>query len=180
MSTDERIIEVPEGIEAKIELDRIIIKGPKGEVSRTYPTKNLKIELKDKKIYVAPLQKGARVRALVGTFEAHIKNMLKGVVEPYVYKLKVCSTHFPINVKLSGRELQITNFLGEKKPRKVTLPPDVSVKIEGDVIVVEAVDKELAGRTASDIEQATRINSKDRRIFQDGIFMIEKAGKPIA
>lgn len=179
MSIDSQIIQVPEGIEARIEIDKIIVKGSKGEVSRTFPTKNLKIELKDGKIIISALQDNARIRALVGTFESHIKNMIKGVEEPYVYKLKVCSSHFPINVKLVGQELQITNFLGEKKPRKVKISPNVNVKLEGDIIIVESIDKELAGRTASDIEQATRISSRDRRIFQDGIYMIEKAGKPI-
>ena len=180
MSTDDKIIQVPEGVEVKIELDKIIVKGPKGEVSRDFPTKNLKIEIKNNQIIISPLQDGAMVRALVGTFNSHIKNMIAGVNEPYIYKLKICSSHFPINVKLSGQELQITNFLGEKKPRKVKISPGVNVKIEGDIITVESIDKEMAGRTASDIEQATKISARDRRIFQDGIYMIEKAGKPIA
>jgi len=179
MSTDSKTIIVPEGIEVKIELGKIIVKGPKGELKRSFPTKNLKIEKKENKIIISPLQENARTRALVGTFRSHIQNMIGGVQQPYVYKLKVCSSHFPISVKISGQELQILNFFGEKKPRRVKISEGVNVKIEGDIIIVESIDKELAGRTASDIEQATRIRARDRRIFQDGIYMIEKAGKAI-
>lgn len=179
MSTDSRTITVPEKIEVRIELDKIIIKGPKGEASRLFPTKNIKIEKKDNQIIISPIQAGHRFSALVGTFNSHILNMIQGVQEPYIYKLKICSSHFPINVKLAGTEILVSNFLGEKKPRKITIPQNVTVKIEGDIITVESVDKELAGKIASDIEQLTRISAKDRRIFQDGIYITEKAGKLI-
>jgi len=180
MSIDDRTIKVPEGIEVRIEVDKVIVKGPKGELSRVFPTKNLKIEKKDNQIIISALQDGARARAFTGTYQAHIRNMIAGVQEPYVYKLKVASSHFPINVKLAGQELQISNFLGEKRAKKVKILPNVNVKVEGDIITVESIDKELAGKTASNIEQATKISARDRRIFQDGIFMIEKSGKPIA
>ena len=58
-------------------------------------------------------------------------------------------------------------------------PENVNVKIEGDVIVIESTDKEAAGKTATNIEQLTRITDKDRRIFQDGIYVIEKSGKVV-
>jgi len=180
MSTDSRKLTVADGVEVKIEIDTIVVKGPKGEVTRIFPTKNLKIEVKDNTVTISSLQTGARARALIGTFNAQITNMINGVQEPYIYKLKICSSHFPINAKLSGQEFQISNFLGEKRAKKLTIPQDVTMKIEGDQIIIESIDKELAGKMASNIEQLTRISARDRRVFQDGIFMIEKAGKPIA
>ena len=47
--------------------------------------------------------------------------------------------------------------------------------MEGNLIYVESCDKELAGQVAADIEQTTRRPGFDRRIFQDGIYIIEKA-----
>ena len=105
--------------------------------------------------------------------------MIAGVQKPYVYKLKVIGTHFPITVNQQGEEMQIQNFLGEKKPRKVKLIKEVTVKIQGDIVTVESADVEKAGMIASRIEQATRVRRKDRRTFQDGIYIIEKAGEPI-
>ena len=71
------------------------------------------------------------------------------------------------------------NFLGEKSPRTLTLKKNVSIKIEGDLIAIESPNKELAGQMASDIELLTAKANRDLRVFQDGIYMIEKAGKKI-
>jgi large subunit ribosomal protein L6 len=105
--------------------------------------------------------------------------MIKGLKEPWVYKLEVCFSHFPISVAIANKQLIIKNFFGERNPRYVKLLDGVDVEIRGNIIEVRSHDKELAGRQAALIEQATRITDKDRRIFQDGIWIIEKAGKPI-
>ena len=53
------------------------------------------------------------------------------------------------------------------------------MKVDGDLVTVQSTSKELAGQTAADIEQLCRVTGRDRRIFQDGIWIIEKDGKPI-
>src|SRR3989344_5370974 len=108
-------------------------------------------------------------KTIMNTLVAHAKNMLRGVQEGHLYKLKICSGHFPMNVVVSGNEFVIKNFLGEKFPRKITLKPGVAVKVAGTEVTVEAPDKELAGLTAAAIEQLTKIANRDRRVFQDGI-----------
>ena len=73
----------------------------------------------------------------------------------------------------------VKNFIGEKVPRTVSINEGVSVKIEGTEIVVEGFDKEKTGQMAASIEQMTRRPGFDERIFQDGIYLIEKDGKVI-
>ena len=116
---------------------------------------------------------------MIGTIKAHVKNMIKGVTEGHRYILKICSGHFPMSVSVSNNEIQIKNFLGEKIPRIVKLRDDVKVKVEGDKIIIESLNKESAGQTAADIETICKIRDKDIRIFQDGIWIIEKDGKGI-
>ena len=82
-----------------------------------------------------------------------------------------------MNVSVSESEFKIKNFLGEKVPRIVKLRYGVSVKIDGNIISVEGADKEKVGQVAADIEQKTRRPGFDKRIFQDGIYITDKAGK---
>jgi large subunit ribosomal protein L6 len=105
--------------------------------------------------------------------------MIKGVQEKFEYQLKICFSHFPINVEIKDKEAIIKNFLGEKIPRKTKILEDVEVEIDKDIIKVRSVSKELAGQVAANFEIATKIRKKDRRVFQDGIFIINKAGKEI-
>ena len=105
--------------------------------------------------------------------------MIKGVQKPYVYTLKICSGHFPMNVSVSGEKFIVKNFLGEKTPRILNVKPGVSVKVEGDHITVESADKGLASQVSADIEQLTRRPGFDTRVFQDGCYIIVKDGKEL-
>lgn len=170
-------IELSEGISAEVK-DRVLtITGSNGNVSKKISSKAIEIVVKDGKITIAPKVKSTRSeKCLVNTFHAHIMNMIKGVQEPYVYKLKVCSSHFPMSVKINGNNLEVSNFIGEKVARKLKLKEGADVKLEGDIIIVTSPDKELAGQVAADIEKVTKRAGFDKRIFMDGIYIIEKAG----
>ena len=105
---------------------------------------------------------------------AHLKNIFLGLNERFVYELEVCNVHFPMTVKVDGSKLIINNFLGEKVPRVAQIVSGVEVKIEGSKIKLMSVDIEKAGQTAANIEKASTVRNKDRRIFQDGIFITKK------
>lgn len=169
-------IEIPEGVEVKAENNVLIVKGPKGELTREFRSKFISVSASDKIILLAK-NATKREKTMINTFRAHIKNMLKGVVEPHKYELKICSGHFPMNVTLKDKELSIKNFLGEKVPRTTKIIEGVNVKLEGDIIYVEGIDIEKCGQCAANIEKATRITNRDRRIFQDGIWITSKPGK---
>ena len=105
--------------------------------------------------------------------------MLKGAKEKFEYQLKVVSSHFPITVEVNGNTATIKNFLGEKIPRKVSIVDGCEVSINKDLISIKSNSKESAGQTAANFETATKIRMRDRRIFQDGIFLINKSGRKI-
>jgi len=172
-------VDVPESIVVSIQGNNISVKKGDLELTREFPLRLLSIKSQGNNVDVESFTDTAKSKAMVGTFRAHINNMIKGVTEPFVYKLKICSAHFPMTVKQSGNIITVSNFLGEKKPKKVKLIDGVKVKVDGDIITVSAANKESAGTVSSRLEQSTRLNNKDRRIFQDGIFMINKAGKDL-
>ncbi len=173
------VLEVPKDVSVEVTPTSVKISGKKGSVEKSYPYKSIKVEFSNGKLTLTSLRTTQKEYKLIKTFVSHFKNMIKGVQEGYTYKLKICSSHFPMKVKLSGNTLKIENFLGEHNPRVVKLKEGAKVKIDGSFIIVESHDKELAGQVAADIEQSTRLTNKDRRVFQDGIFIVEKAGKHI-
>lgn len=167
----------PEGVSALFNDGILTVKGPKGEVSKSLLHPKIDVFLKDNMINLYCKVGTLREKNMMNTFVAHIHNLIKGVQEVYVYKLKVCSGHFPMTAAVNNGYLEVKNFLGEKYPRRIKLKANASVKINGADIVVESPDIELAGSQASDIERLMTKGTRDLRIFQDGIYITEKPGR---
>ncbi len=172
-------VELPEGVAAAVQESTLTMKGKRGEVSRDFQSPKVELRAEDGRVIIVAKDATKREKTTLGTIRAHIRNMVRGVDEGHTYRLKICSGHFPMNVAVSGKEFSVKNFLGEKIPRKLQLRDNVDVKVDGQQIVVASNNKELAGQTAADIELLMRIKGRDRRIFQDGIYIIEKDGKLI-
>ena len=170
-------IEIPEGVEVNLDGTVLTVKGKEGDNKRTFNTNKLVFEKKENQIVIGSKKATKKEKKIINTIKAHIENMIKGVQKKFEYKLKVGFSHFPITVEISGKDILIKNFLGEKIPRKSKILEGVEIKIDKDVITVISSDKELAGQTAANFEAATKVRARDRRIFQDGIFITNKAGR---
>lgn len=170
---------MPSGVTVGYKDGILTITGPKGEVSRPLRDPRLAISASGDTLLIACKNASRREKRMAKTFNAHVKNMIAGVQEPYRYKLKICSGHFPMNVTVQGDQFVVKNFLGEKFPRVLKLKKGAVVKVEGEFITVESCDKDLAGCIASDIELLTVKRNRDLRVFQDGIYMIEKANQKL-
>lgn len=175
-------IKILDGVTVTCDGDMIKVKGPKGEIIRKLFHPRIKISVTPESVIVMPQTKkeNKKDKMFVNTFVSHIKNLMAGVRDGFEYKLKICSGHFPMTVSVAGNELIVKNFLGEKVPRKVKLPDGAKVVVQGEEIIVNALNKETAGQAAAKIEQLTRITNRDKRIFQDGCYIINKAGKAVA
>ncbi len=169
-----REVEIPEGVKAEIKNGLVVIEGPKGKLERKLYHPKIVIEKIDNKIIVKCEFARRKEKALVGTFAAHIRNMIKGVTEGFVYKMKIVYSHFPMKVSVKGNEVIIENFLGEKHPRKAKIFGNVKVSVKGDEVIIEGINREEVGQTAANIEHATRVKDKDIRVFQDGIYIVSK------
>lgn len=167
-------IELPQGVSGKFEEGVLTIKGPKGEIKRTFLDDRVKMELKDRIIEISVPLPNRKDSALAGTWRAHVRNMIRGVTEGYVYKLKIVYAHFPMKVNVKNKEVIIENFMGEKTPRKAEIFGNVKVEVNNDIVTVSGANIEEVGQTAANIERATRIKNYDPRVFQDGIYIISK------
>jgi large subunit ribosomal protein L6 len=170
-------IECPEEISAKIEGNLLIIRKGNEEIKRRL-NQNVKIKVLDKKII---FESGTtkNKKKILGSLVAHVKNIIKGLNEKFKYQLQVANVHFPMNVSVDKEknELVVKNFLGEKKDRRIKLVSGVEVKVIKDMIEIESSDIEKAGQCAANIEKGTKVRKRDRRIFQDGIFITKKPGR---
>lgn len=177
----EMIEEIPmiEGVSAKVEGNLVEVSGKQGTVKREIATPLIEVKFDNNSVVLRAKKMTKQSKALIKTWAAHIRNMIKGATEGHFYELKICASHFPMNVSVSGKEFIVKNFLGEKVPRKLEIREGVKVVVDGQIVKVEGFDKEIVGQTAADIEQLCRITNRDRRIFQDGIYIINKDGKEI-
>ena len=172
-----KTIELPENVSASIDGWVLLVNGPKGEVKREIKQRNISIKMINEKIYLEAKSGKKKDKKIMGSLVAHIKNMIKGSSQNHIYTLKICSGHFPMNVTVNSNKFIVKNFLGEKIPRVLHLKQNADVKIEGDLVHVTSQNKEIAGQVSADIEQLTRRPGYDTRIFQDGIYIINKDGK---
>ncbi|MCD6488163.1 MAG: 50S ribosomal protein L6 [Desulfurococcales archaeon] len=168
---------IPEGVNVEVNGLKVKVSGPLGVLERDFShARNVLIRKTDSSIIVEAYFANRRVKALVGTIAAHVENMIKGVTKGFRYKLKIVFSHFPISVVVDENErvVRIKNFLGEKADRIAKIiGDDVKVRVEGDDVIVEGIDIEHVGQTATNIELATKVKDKDRRVFGDGIYIYD-------
>ncbi|MEM4298401.1 MAG: 50S ribosomal protein L6 [Nitrososphaerota archaeon] len=168
-------MDVPAGVSLRMDGAVLSIKGPLGECQKDFTKIPVQLSLEGSKLKIRTLTTRRKDIAILYTARSIIKNMFIGVTKGFTYRLKIVFAHFPISVKVKGREVFIENFYGERSPRVAKIVGGCEVFVEGDDIVVRGVSKEDVGQTAANIEQATRIRKKDQRVFLDGIYIYQKA-----
>ena len=171
----EKQLILPENVTVEIDNKTVKVTGPKGTLQKQFKYfHDIAITKKENKIFVTSKSDKKKVRAMIGTIIAHVKNMVKGVAEGYTYKMKIVYSHFPVTIKIEGDKFLINNFLGEKMPRIAKILGDTKIEVKGQDVILTGPDVEDVGQTCANIEQACRITKYDRRVFMDGIYIVEK------
>jgi large subunit ribosomal protein L6 len=170
-------LEIPEDVTAEMDHLDLTVEGPNGSVTRRLWYPDIDVSVDGDEIVIASDEADAKTNSTVGTFESHIENMFHGVTEGWEYEMEVFYSHFPMQVNVEGDEVVIENFLGEKAARRTTVHGDTEVQIDGEELTLSGPDIEAVGQTAADIEQLTRVNDKDVRVFQDGVYITQKPSR---
>jgi large subunit ribosomal protein L6 len=152
----------------------INVKGKEGELSLELVHPFLKIERKDKILFIEAEKDNKFQKAIAGTLAANIKNMIKGVNERYTAELELVYMHFPASLKINGNKISVENFVGERKPRDIVIPEGVKAEVKGNKIMLSGTDKYKVGQLAGTIESKIQVKNKDRRVFKDGVFITKK------
>jgi len=184
MAVIDRVIhKIPlnEGVNAVLSDDGMItVSGENGSVSREFIHQKVKVTEDNDGLLVSCEIPRKKEKAMAGTWAAHLRNMNKGVSEGFTYKMKAVYSHFPMTMKVdyANKRFIVNNYFGEKVPREASLPwPENEVKVEvknKTEVVISGSDKEKVGQTTANIERCCTVKKRDRRVFQDGIYLVEK------
>jgi large subunit ribosomal protein L6 len=143
-----KIITIPAKTEVKVEKNTVTVKGPLGELVRTFQS-GIKIEVNDGKVSFTPVAKNLSVtmNSLWGTVSSHVNNMIIGVNKPYEKKLIVEGIGFKADVV--GTNLVFK--LGFSHPITVAIPKNLKVASEKNIITISGIDKEFIGQYVAEI-----------------------------
>lgn len=127
----------------------ITVQGPKGELSqKMHPLVNVNVQDQQVEVSVQD-SKDRRQRALWGLYRSLVSNMVQGVEEGFQKQLEINGVGY--KAYMEGDSKVVLN-VGFSHPVGYNLPEGVSASIEGNVITVSGVSKELVGKVASQIK----------------------------
>ena len=174
---DRETVEVPKGVSFTLEGRRLVAKGPLGAVVRPFPSDALELAFAAGEVTLTLRLPAHRKRsqALLRTWAAHVRNLAASLTLGVEARLKIVAAHFPMKVQVKENHLLIENFLGEKHPRSSDLLPGTTARVDGEFVILSGYDMEQVGQSAANIERAIRIRDYDPRVFQDGIYLVERA-----
>ena len=138
-------ITVPDGVEVKIDGNKITVKGPKGTLEREVH-KNISLEMKDNQIIVTRKNDEPLNRSLHGLTRTLINNMIIGVKDKFSRELQINGVGY--RVAKQGKDLNLT--LGYSHPVIFEAPEGITFDVPNpNTIIVKGIDKELVGQTAA-------------------------------
>ena len=170
-------IAIPDGVTVSMDGNALKVKGPKGELCRTFSHPTVVVAIADGVVTVSCEYPRIKEKAMVGTFRAHIRNMFRGVTEGYSYQLKIVQSHFPMKVTVNdkAKRIEVANYMGGHAIRTANIVGDAKVKISGTDVTVTGISIEDVGQTAANMEKATQRGGFDKRVFEDGIYIVKKS-----
>lgn len=143
-----QIITLPAKVAVKVGNDRkVLVEGPKGKLNWELP-EGIEVKVEGTTINVTRNDEERRTRAMHGTTQRLISNMIKGVSDGYRKDLEIVGVGFRAAVK--GSEIDLS--LGQSHPRLHPIPAGVKVTVTDNTkIAIEGIDKQVVGQLAADI-----------------------------
>jgi large subunit ribosomal protein L6 len=153
----------------------IQVKGTLGTIKKDFTKLPATVTVQGNKVTIKPYGTRKSDLAVTNTARSLIAAMIKGVEKGYTYKLKIIFAHFPISVKVKGKELHVENFYGERSARISKIVGDATkVSVVGEDVVIQGPSLENVSQTAANIELSTKTKGKDQRVFLDGLYVYSK------
>lgn len=170
-------VQIPNGVETRVEGSIIKIKGAKGELAQSIPH-GIKVEIADGQIIVTRTNDSHK--NLHGTIRTLLNNMVEGVVKGFEKHLDVQGVGF--RAQLKGKDLELN--LGFSHPVNIKTPQGVTVEIDKEkknIIIIKGTDKQAVGEFAAKVRSLKKPEPyKGKGIRYEGEIIKQKAGKAVA
>lgn len=168
-----QIFTLPAGVTFTQDNNVITVKGPKGELTKTF-LPHVLITLEDGALTFVPKKNDLFSNSLWGTYASHVRNMVTGVTEGFTKKLILEGVGFKSEVK--GDNLDLA--LGFSHPVIVSIPKDLTVTAEKNNITITGIDKEVVGQFAAKVRALKKPEPYKGKGFRyDGEVIRRKQGK---
>ena len=171
-------VAVPEKVTVDIDGATVKVKGPKGELEKTF-TNDVAIELDDGEVKVSPVNKSRLANAMYGTVRSIINGMVQGVVEGFSKDIEISGVGY--NATLKGKVLNLK--LGFSHDINYDIPDGILITVGdgGTKLKIEGIDKQLVGQAAASIRHYHPIEPyKGKGVHIVGQHEIRKEGKTVA
>mmetsp|Transcript_16723 Transcript_16723/g.32348 ORF Transcript_16723/g.32348 Transcript_16723/m.32348 type:complete len:195 (-) Transcript_16723:503-1087(-) len=179
-----RSIVVPDGVTLNVKSRVVDVSGPRGKLTKSFTHLDVDMYLvtseeKQTVLKVDVWFGKKKTIAAVRTVCSHVANMIAGVTKGFRYTMRFVYAHFPINANIDGpgKNIEIRNFLGEKRVRRIEMLEDTKIARSDDVkdqLVLTGNNIEAVSRTCALIHQSCLVKNKDIRKFLDGIYVESK------
>ena len=170
-----RIITVPAGVTVELNNNIVTVKGPKGELTQPM-LKDITMKQEENQIVLE--RKNESAKAMHGTMNALIQNMIKGVNEGYAKTLEIIGVGYRFNVQ--GKKLVVS--AGYSHPVEMEVPEGLTVEANGNTeITVKGIDKVLVGEFSAKIRKIRQPEPyKGKGVRYKDEHIIRKEGKKAA
>jgi large subunit ribosomal protein L6 len=141
-------VAIPKGVTVNVKDGRLAVKGPKGELTRPFPS-DVSMATEGNTLVLTRSGDSRSERTNHGMARSHLANMVKGVSEGWVRELEINGVGYRAEVK--GESLNLV--LGYSHPIDYKLPKGIGAKVDKNRIILSGADKDQLGQTASELRK---------------------------
>jgi large subunit ribosomal protein L6 len=169
-----RPVLVPQGVTVDLQGNTVAVKGPKGELRRTFHP-DMQLALADGNVTVSRPSDEPRHKALHGLSRTLVQNMVEGVTKGFVKTLEIQGVGYKAEPKPYGVNLVV----GYSHPVKYEAPKGIKITVENNTVVrIEGADKEIVGQVAAELRSVRPPEPyKGKGVRYQGEQIRRKAGK---
>ena len=167
-------VEVPSGVDVKLDGALISVKGKRGELSAEI-AEEVSVAFEDGKITVSPREEGKRAREMWGLWRANVQNMVSGVTDGFTKRLEIQGGGYRAAVQ--GKTLKLD--LGFSHQVEFPIPAGIEIACEKPTsIAVTGSDRQQVGQVAAEIRAFRKPEPyKGKGIRYEGEYVRRKEGK---